>query len=149
MPILRPPHAAGGGTKLGRREQQGLMPVSTLHAPRLFLLPWLRPNSHLKAFRASCCRRLASVSGRSLGCTLRLAACASLSRRSDALFLSFLGDSPLERQVSVLERRLFWKLVLVGDVLDPPERLMAGRGAVAIGMVGVGVDVPDDPDEDV
>lgn len=135
--------------------------MSTLHAPRLFLLPWLRPNSHLKALRASCCRRLASVSGLSLGCTLRLAAAAAgaslAARRSDALppepplFLSFLGESPLlECQVSVLERRLFWKLAPVGEVLErdlsTPEALTAGRGARAVemGMVEVGVDLPDE-----
>jgi hypothetical protein len=78
----------------------------------------------LNALRASCCRRLASVSGLSLGCTLRLAACASLSFRvpEPLFFFSLLpGDSPLlDRQVSVLERKLFWKLalVVVGDVLD-------------------------------
>lgn len=58
----------------------------------------------------------------------------------------------LDRQVSVLERKLFWKLalVVVGDVLDggeeeeTPEGLMAGRGAAEMGMVEVGVDVPDE-----
>lgn len=136
------------------------MPLSTLQAPRLFLLPWLRPNSHLNPLSISCWRRFASVSGRSLGCTLRLGGCCAflpsfLLSDDREPFFSLLPDGAplLERHVSVFERKLFWKLAPVGDVLerdaDTPvgEALRAG-GAVEMGMVEdvvvVGVDVPED-----
>jgi len=136
------------------------MPLSTLHPPRLFLLPVLRPNSHLNWLSISCWRRLASVSGRSEGCSRRLACGLSslfllLSDDRELRFFSFLSPLPpwLERQLRVLERKLppLCRLLLgavgeVGDELMGPPAGTRGRAVVVIGMVEeeVGVDVPEE-----
>lgn len=66
------------------------------------------------------------------------------------LFFSLLPDEApwLERHVSVFERKLFWKLLPVGEGLErdaemPEGEMLSGGGALEMGMVDVGVDVPE------
>jgi len=120
------------------------MPLFTLHPPRLFLLPVLRPNSHLNCASISCCRRLASVSGRSLGWIRLLAAAAVLASfplLAELLFFSFLSPPWLDRQVRVLERKLDWKEEDCGEgllVVVTGEGIVMGVGTgLSVGWVGV------------
>jgi len=137
------------------------MPLSTLHPPRLFVLPSgpLRPNSHLNPLSISCCRRFASVSGRSLGCTLFLGVCVDFPFLvEEVLSLALLSleadDAPppptapwLERQVSVLERKLPPDGAVFPKEFDVFVGLEAatGGGRAEIATVDdVGVEVPED-----
>jgi len=117
----------------------------------------------LNPLSISCCRRFASVSGRSLGCTLFLGGCVDfpflveLPLLSLALLSLDADDAPpppptapwLERQVSVLERKLppdgavFPKEFEVFIVVLEPATGGGGRAEIAM-VEDVGVVVPDE-----
>jgi hypothetical protein len=103
----------------------------------------------------SCCRRFASVSGRSEGCSL-LRAWALLTAALDFSFLSndevffsacfvLVPAAPwLERQVRVLERMLVPEVVVVGEVLERDVENAGEGGARGVETVEGSVEVPDD-----